>query len=664
MKIARYIIERYFSDGVSRVKRKEALEQASRGDRFPGYFVRSTAPENTDRVSGWQKKEYEDKAKPEQARQGIRAIARDLYRIQTDPDIESSPELIVFVHGYNTLLKDACNRCDNIYRYISREDSEIAQKKNLVYIGYRWSSEGFSHKIIANAKALPGIFLFLLGICLVILINYVMWPATHALIKLLWSPAPAEALQQAVPNWLATVLLPLFFRVATSAIAFLAFVIVALVLLRLSVYFRDVYRAINFAVPDLVELMRQIEKELINIWIEDIKHEARSRSEAIQIAKEKRPELSKRIKLNFIGHSMGSLVITNAVRVLSNVFDQRAVDQTPVSEIGRTLSLGRLVLASPDIPVLSIVSNRANNLASSLRRFEEAYLFSNEGDLVLRLASTIANYIFFPSAEQVHGHRLGSLALTNPDIENGKERGIVNLKTLEDCYDPTLHLGKAIANDGMNVLECLFVTRSTPTLPYLIQSLFNRNRAPKRPHTNLSTLFDRDDETISLADLFTFFDCTDYKDIRLNIQHQGTYQPSEQPVALLTRAHRRHSLSFWDYVELMLHIGTQRKSPNRCNVHGGYFDGKYSRELMYRIAFLGFEGMLDAIAHEAKPTVKSAENSAEVALHILDEKLKDKGIEVYLSPLRYRVNVQGKDLAEAKQQMLEKVEGNALVSRV
>jgi len=662
MKIARYIIERYSSDGAYRVQRRPALEQTSTEDRFPGYFVRSTAPENTDRISEKQKQEYEKKARPEHAREGIRAIARDLYQIQIDADIKESPELVVFVHGYNTLLEDARNRCDSMYRYISKEDKVISSRKNLVYVGYRWSSERFSKQIIANAKALPGFFLFVLGVCLAVLANYILWPLIYALLKLLLEGLGLfETAQQAVePGWISTILSPVLLRGVSSVISLLAFIIIALVLLRLSVYFRDVYRAINFAVPDLVELIRQIEKEIINMWIEDIKEDSISQSEAIRKAQEKRPELSNRIKLNFVGHSMGSLVITHAVRVLSNVFDQRSIDQTPVSDIGQTLSLGRLVLASPDIPVLSIVSNRANNLASSLRRFEEAYLFSNEGDLVLRFASMVANYIFFPSAEQMHGHRLGSLALTNPDINKVTDRGIVNLETLRASYEPTLHLGDAIAADQTDVLKCLFVTRSAPTLGYIVQSFFKRDCMPKRPHTSLCDLFDRDDGGATLADLFTFFDCTDYKDIRLSAQGFGDHKVSSQPVGLLTCAHRRYTLGFWDYAELLLHMRTQSENPDRCNVHGGYFDGKYSRELMYRIAFLGFEGVLKAIKQEAETRVDNAEG----ALDILDEALKEKGIEVYLSPLRYQVDVRGKDLGIAKQQMLQEVRGNALLTSI
>ena len=247
MKIARYIIERYFFNSDRQVEREMALEPASKGDRFPGYFVRSTAPENTDKISDELKKEYREKAQPEQASRGIRAIARDLYRIQIDPNIQESPELIIFVHGYNTVLADACTRCDSMYRYISQEDRIVSHKKNLVYIGYRWSSEKFSRQIVDNAKALPGVFLFILSLCLVILANYVMWPVSHALIELLSERIGfIEAAKQAVePGWGATIIAPLLVRSVASVISLFAFAIAALVALRLSVYFRDVYRATN-----------------------------------------------------------------------------------------------------------------------------------------------------------------------------------------------------------------------------------------------------------------------------------------------------------------------------------------------------------------------------------------------------------------------------------
>jgi hypothetical protein len=58
--------------------------------------------------------------------------------------------------------------------------------------------------------------------------------------------------------------------------------------------------------------------------------------------------------------------------------------EQPSSDIGNVFTLKRFVLASPDISAETLLSNRGNFLASALARFDEAYLFSNEGDEVLR----------------------------------------------------------------------------------------------------------------------------------------------------------------------------------------------------------------------------------------------------------------------------------------
>ena len=124
---------------------------------------------------------------------------------------------------------------------------------------------------------------------------------------------------------------------------------------------------------------------------------------------------------------MGGFVVTNAIRALSDLFARDAlrprlnagtVDEhtggtlAPVSpNIGNALTLMRFVLASPDISAEALLSNRANYLAASLRRFREAYLFSNEGDEVLRQISTTTNYFSFPTKTWRHGYRLGSDAM-------------------------------------------------------------------------------------------------------------------------------------------------------------------------------------------------------------------------------------------------------------
>ena len=103
-----------------------------------GYAVTSSAPCNTD-----------EKTEPNaaiaysfaQAEQGVGAIAHDLHRIIKDPTISEPPQLIVAVHGYNTAESSIREWYHDIFRYIAQDDQQISQKRNLVFVGYRWSSE-------------------------------------------------------------------------------------------------------------------------------------------------------------------------------------------------------------------------------------------------------------------------------------------------------------------------------------------------------------------------------------------------------------------------------------------------------------------------------------------------------------------------------------------
>ncbi|MCA1990517.1 MAG: hypothetical protein LDL41_00495 [Coleofasciculus sp. S288] len=115
-------------------------------------------------------------------------------------------------------------------------------------------------------------------------------------------------------------------------------IILALILLRLSTYFRDNYRATNYGVPDLVELIRQLDLAVV------------------QMRQSKgRPTNEPRIKLSFIGHSMGCFVVTNTIRILSDVFDPPSINKTPTAEIGNVFCLERLILVAPDIPVETVI---------------------------------------------------------------------------------------------------------------------------------------------------------------------------------------------------------------------------------------------------------------------------------------------------------------------
>ena len=612
--------------------------KTSNGD-LPAYLVVSTAPHNID----------EDMPDPpkdsvKQTKDGLIAIAQHLHRIEQDPSITDAPELVIAVHGYNTAEKGIRAWYSDIYRHVAQDDKHIRSRRNLVFVGYRWSSERVSATPInlwRNLRALPDVPQSLLGIGLIFMLTYWGW---SFLFEPIWKNGWTDLLGVTL----------------LSAAVAMSMMIVTLLVLRITVYFRDVYRAINFAVPDLTELVRQIDRAVVDLRVDELRSRNPNYSSAMREAQKiargeidangRRPQ---KIKLNFLGHSMGGLVITNVVRILSDVFDRRSIAQNPVPDIGNTLSLGRLLLASPDIPILSIISSRSNGLASSLRRFDEAYLFSNEGDLALRLASTAANYISFPSAKQNHGHRLGSIALTNKIAE----KGIINLKALRAQYLKRRSFREAISTDKIDLLQCLYITHSS---------------GEGEGYLSLGDLFKLEgNKTInaSLADLFSFFDCTDYKDYKFKINDiNGRRIKTKEKVGVLTRAKNRTHLRLWDYIELAFLC-----LRGKLDVHGGYFKGEYSRKLMYRLVFIGFEGMLRATAEESRPLtddnfehacVESGVYYPEESLDLFNQQCVEKGIEVYLSPLRYRVDVQGALMSEAKTELMQTLQPASLAEEV
>lgn len=645
---------------------------ASKTTKVAYYAVESTAPHNIDQLYQRPSGPSQSKGRKQkdmswaQAHRGINAIAQDLHRIKTDPTIADDPELVIAVHGYNTSAKGVKSWYNDIFKHVAKDDAQMSHRRNLVFIGYRWPSEKILYKLpqlARNLKALPGVPRMLLAIGLVLVVLYTGDVIADVLRSLEFIP------QGTLTKWLLTSAFgeqnP-FNRFAEAAILLgmklimglalmLTMVIVSLWLLRISVYFRDVYRAINFGVPDLTELIRQLDQALTNLEESQPRAYYAVPIDAARAAADDRSNLATgRVHLSFLGHSMGALVVTNTVRVLSDVFDPSSIEQKPTANVGRTLRLSHLVLASPDIPVLSVVSSRSNGLAASLRRFDEAYLFSNEGDLALRLASTAANYISFPSAHHYHGHRLGSIAIRN-DLYT---KGIINLQALKQHYALNRPLNRAIKTDDLDILKCLYITHQSGKAGkgYLSLAELYADEHRDKPHATVS-------------DLFTFFDCTDYQDFRIQLTPSGMNKrdPADKMVGLLTRPARqkRKYLSVMDYWDI---VWDTRKG---LNCHGGYFQGEFTRDLMYRLVFLGFEETLNAIANETaaigQPTPATQQDSGQqdsgqqdsgqyAALEKLHERCMEKGIQVYLSPLRYRVDVQGANVRDAKSEMLEVVQ--------
>ena len=574
---------------------------------IPGYFVMSSAPPNIEEA------EEANETLQQQAQQGVKEIADHLHRMMTTTP-EGTAELVITVHGYNTSRRGVEAWYKNIFKYVNRHDEGIQVSPNHVFIGYRWPSENVSlGKFFEALLALPPLprdllLVGALGFVLMVVLRFIAFGVT------LWGQ-----------------LLTVAFGLATA----LGLLMLALVVLRLVVYFRDNYRANNFGVLDLVELLRQIDYAMVQCTAEEM-FPGMARSSPVDQAKAmaqaqgywSRRAQDNKVKLSFIGHSMGAFVVTNVVRILSDVFDSNSVNKRPDSNVGDVFRLERLVLASPDIPVLTIVSSRANFLASSLRRFSESYLFSSEGDIALRIASTAANYIAFPSRTQARGYRLGNVALQNLS-GTPADYGLINLPHLDQDFPIHQPIGEAITQAQDKVMEALFLTFQrfqvcgVVTLASLFQdqSVGDSNRA-------------------TVADLFTYFDCTDYRDVRYNPEDNTC---SAQTMGLLTKAKGKPVLKSWDYFLLTLDYATGKR-----DVHGGYFEGQFSQQLLYGLAFLGFGGYL-----------KTLNPDPQVALSQFHLTCQSKGIQGYLSPFRYRVDIQGGNLEGSLNDMLRAIEDNA-----
>jgi hypothetical protein len=314
------------------------------------------------------------------------AVADIVDTLVPDDEPGANPSLIVMVHGYNMPRASAVDFYDKARRALGADAEVISHGRPVVFVGFRWPSEHMWSVLVSSVPAMPWFPLIAACACAVLAVAvFGVWIAE-------W---PSEINWPVLPLLLATLIATLGLGIVVA--------IGALAALRATVYFRDIYRATNYGVPDLVEVIRQIDLQ--------------ASKKIAKLRQNGETARRTRIALSFVGHSLGGLVVTNAVRVLSDVFDSSTI-QTTLSgserpervardridrvngSIGDVFTLMRFVLASPDIPAETLLAGRANFLASSLRRFREAYLFSNEGDEVLRLVSTAVNYFWFPTLKR------------------------------------------------------------------------------------------------------------------------------------------------------------------------------------------------------------------------------------------------------------------------
>ena len=517
----------------------------ARDVRFSAYFIESTAPDNV-----------EDRPTPPPVPPQLVPIDADtaIEDIASELSGSDAPNLVIMVHGFNNPPAAVFKFYASAAAAIDRDPS-ITARKGLVCIGYRWPSEKMGTPWPSWRSALPtmatwlgriGVALLVLGIVLTLL--EAAWHFNK------WIDPIPPMITIAAPVWLKDALSILGHLLIVVGIL-VAGLISCAVLLRIIVYFRDGYRATNYGAPDLVEIVRQIDRRIVD---EDGKHGRANRD-------------AKRVQLSFIGHSMGGYVVTNAIRVLSDVFDfgamqprlnaglineqnaarfasaESAPDLSP--HIGHAFSLMRFVLASPDIPAEALISNRANFLASSLRRFREAYLFSNEGDEVLRQISTVANYFSFPTKSWKFGFRLGNVEILSSGY------GIIPVA--RQAILATLRIGY-----------------------YTLQEIYDRLRLAREEGAAFDTLQDK------LPERFTYFDCTDYVDT----DNDATQRALLTFALRLKRDNPRARMSWRQHLCLL----ESYLWNGRPDVHAGYFQGLLAQQLIYRLAYLGYNGTVAA----------------------------------------------------------------------
>jgi len=515
------------------------------------YFIESTAPNNVEQRVG-DGGAPPDGLTPVDPDTAVKEIAEQLVP-PNKPEVDAN--LVVMVHGFNNPREEVLKFYGAAVNALKNDQQAIfGQGRRTICIGYRWPSESIGSIASSSFSAMPLFPLWLfIGAIAVLVLHILRW------------------------------IFDLAGFLTTTAIVLIATILV-LAALRAIVYFRDNYRATNYGVPDLVEVLRQIDA-------------AASKLADAEVAagKPARP----RIALSFIGHSMGGLVVTNVIRMLSDVFDPKVI-RTYLSgveregpgmdapggadevtgKIGHVFTLMRFVLASPDIPAETLLADRANFLASSLRRFREAYLFSSEGDEVLRLISTTANYFSFPTRKRNFGYRLG-----NTEILSSGFGAVSNHHLLDE-----LRVGDETLAD-----------------------LSSKTRRKK--HRN----FRKHQNPAEVAQAFTYFDCTDYID-----------EPGSKGILTEARNYKAHDpngrIPYFEHIKLLWKYASPLVPANEyIDVHGGYFKGAATQRLIYRLACLGFDRAKQAYGGEPAMLDECSKHQIRIMLsRRLDERRKPR----------------------------------------
>jgi hypothetical protein len=501
-------------------RRQLAVVKYEHNPYFSHALICSTAPTNAeDQIRNDLIEEKRDLLLDDRTEEYLDALKQDLRTFinkelaRGNRDFASKLNVVFNIHGYNVPFKNFLKGFASTQAMFASDTEKAPPDDYVLFIDYCWPSEAMLVSQLSHwLTAMPYPLLLIVGIAIASLVYGGLWLG------------------------LGLVLL-----------GFAA----ALIVLRLIVYFRDRERAANHGVYDAVELVR---------WLHVMVQE--------QISANGDPHdesIKGRISISFLAHSMGCFVATQTIRILSDVFDDHAVqrwkdlspygpfadlnrcvpkpsqpggtkEQQNLSLIGDHFTLKRLVLVSPDIPVWAVTSGRSNYLKASLRRFEEAFLFVNDADIVLRLASTLANYFVFPSSTRQGGYRLGNLSITIP--------------VQAEPY------GELEGN-----MASLILKRFRSSIPLTESPFFC---------------------TELVGSSLNVVDCTDYRDTRV-----GGTETARMSRRLSARRSKNGLSRLANYALTAL---LQPFGLGGIDSHGGYFQGTFCLNLFYCLLLFGKEG--------------------------------------------------------------------------
>lgn len=472
---------------------------------FTHCLICSTAPINAENKYREDLSSKDSSYSIDEIKSALRIFIKEKWE-ESGKDVLDRINIVLDIHGFNVPLKSVEKNYESLF---DKFQSDVKGAKTfddfVLFINFSWPAEQvFTSQRFEWIKAMPFVLWIFIGISITLLLANTL-------------------------SWLALILVGMF---------------LLLIFLRLVVYFRDRERATNYGVFDAVDLVRWIQVILEEIVLEESANRGQTKEDLKHFG---------RANLRFIAHSMGCFVVTNTIRILSDVFDSHSIERWKktapngpfetepkstedlekdevMQNLGTLLKLKTLVIASPDIPIWAITSGRSNFLKSCLRRFEEAFLFTNDADLVLRLASTAANYFVFPSSSRVGGYRLGNLTTT-------------------------IKRNYGMSKLGNNALGIRAFTRNIS----LTDKPFNCEEDIKK--------------------LFAIVDCTDYKDQLIDQKYPD---PPQRLLSAFTANN-----CFTNGLNYILTAIKHFSGIWKLDSHGGYFRGEFCRDLIYSLALYG-----------------------------------------------------------------------------